>query len=113
MPAQAGASKQSRLDRYRILHGAVCIGDLNPQLLHGLIAFFRWGDQPCQTGLQGVVGLIRVDTVVGHDTHVQCGIMVQREMARRAKGRNRHSGVHLFSGKIKCGDCGGWYGSKV
>ena len=39
--------------------------------------------------------------------------MVQREMARRTKGRNRHSGVHLFSGKIKCGDCGGWYGSKV
>ena len=29
--------------------------------------------------------------------------MVQREMARRTKGRNRHSGVHLFSGKIKCG----------
>ena len=39
--------------------------------------------------------------------------MVQREMARRTKGRNRHSGVHLFSEKIKCGDCGGWYGSKV
>ncbi len=39
--------------------------------------------------------------------------MVQREMARRTKGKNRHSGVHLFSGKIKCGDCGGWYGSKV
>ena len=39
--------------------------------------------------------------------------LVQREMARRTKGKNRHSGVHLFSGKIKCGDCGGWYGSKV
>lgn len=38
---------------------------------------------------------------------------MQREMARRTKGKNRHSGVHLFSGKIKCGDCGGWYGSKV
>lgn len=36
--------------------------------------------------------------------------LVQREMARRTKGKNRHSGVHLFSGKIKCG---GWYGSKV
>ena len=39
--------------------------------------------------------------------------MVQRELARRTKGKNRHSGVHLFSGRIKCGDCGGWYGSKV
>lgn len=24
-----------------------------------------------------------------------------------------HSGVHLLSGRIKCDDCGGWYGSKV
>ena len=39
--------------------------------------------------------------------------MVQRELARRGRGRNRHSGVHDFSGKIKCGECGSWYGSKV
>jgi regulator of replication initiation timing len=39
--------------------------------------------------------------------------MVQRELARRTKGKNRHSGVHLLSGRIKCDDCGGWYGSKV
>ena len=38
---------------------------------------------------------------------------VQRELERRSKGRNRHSGVHIFSGKIKCGQCGSWYGSKV
>jgi len=39
--------------------------------------------------------------------------MVQRELARRTPGRNRHSGIHIFSGKIKCGECGSWYGSKV
>jgi site-specific recombinases, DNA invertase pin homologs len=39
--------------------------------------------------------------------------MVQRALTRRTKGKNRHSGVHIFSGKIKCGDCGGWYGSKL
>jgi hypothetical protein len=39
--------------------------------------------------------------------------MVQHEMARRQKGKNRHSGVGLFSSRIKCGDCGSWYGSKV
>lgn len=39
--------------------------------------------------------------------------MVQRELARRSKGKNRHSGVHAFSGKIKCGACGSWFGSKV
>ena len=39
--------------------------------------------------------------------------MVQRELARRDSGRNRHSGVHVFSGRVKCGQCGSWYGSKV
>lgn len=39
--------------------------------------------------------------------------MVQRELEVRKPGRNRHSGVHIFSGKIKCGECGSWYGSKV
>ena len=39
--------------------------------------------------------------------------MVQRELERRQPGHNRHSGVHMFSGKIKCGECGSWYGSKV
>jgi len=29
--------------------------------------------------------------------------MVQRELERRQPGHNRHSGVHIFSGKIKCG----------
>lgn len=36
---------------------------------------------------------------------------VQSEMIKRAV--NSRSSVRLFSGKIKCGDCGGWYGSKV
>ena len=39
--------------------------------------------------------------------------MVQRELSRRGRGRNRHSGVHDFSGQIKCGECGSWFGSKV
>ena len=39
--------------------------------------------------------------------------MVQRELGRRNPGKNRHSGVRTFSGKIKCGECGSWYGSKI
>lgn len=39
--------------------------------------------------------------------------MVQDELAKRVKGKQRYSGVSIFSGKIKCADCGGWYGSKV
>ena len=39
--------------------------------------------------------------------------MVQAELARRTKGGSRYSGVSIFSNKIKCADCGGWYGSKV
>ena len=39
--------------------------------------------------------------------------LVQQELERRKNSRGRHSGVHLFSGKIRCGQCGEWYGSKV
>lgn len=39
--------------------------------------------------------------------------MVQAELAKRTKGGSRYSGVSIFSSKIKCADCGGWYGSKV
>ena len=39
--------------------------------------------------------------------------MVQEELARRTRGRTRYSGVTIFSNKLKCADCGGWYGSKV
>ncbi|MCD8020132.1 MAG: recombinase family protein [Clostridiales bacterium] len=39
--------------------------------------------------------------------------LVQKELARRNIGKNRHSGLHIFSSKIKCGECGSWYGSKV
>ena len=39
--------------------------------------------------------------------------MVQAELARRAKGGSRYSGVTIFSNRIKCGECGHWYGSKV
>ena len=39
--------------------------------------------------------------------------MVQAEFDRRRKAKLRHSGVDIFSSKIKCGDCGAWYGAKV
>ena len=39
--------------------------------------------------------------------------MVQWEMAKRGKGKKYHSGVHPFSSKVRCGECGSWYGSKV
>lgn len=38
---------------------------------------------------------------------------VQEEIKRRREGKKRYSGVSIFSSKIKCGDCGGWYGAKV
>ena len=39
--------------------------------------------------------------------------LVQAELVRRAGGNARYSGVTIFSNKIKCADCGAWYGSKV
>jgi len=37
----------------------------------------------------------------------------QIEMERRSQSSQRYSGVSVFSSKIKCGECGCWYGSKV
>ena len=34
-------------------------------------------------------------------------------MAKRTNSGSRYSGVSIFSNKIKCADCGGWFGSKV
>ena len=39
--------------------------------------------------------------------------MAQTELARRSKGNTKYSGVSIFSNRIKCGDCGSWFGSKV
>ena len=39
--------------------------------------------------------------------------MVQQELERRNRGSSRYSGVSIFSSKVKCGQCGCWYGAKV
>jgi len=39
--------------------------------------------------------------------------LVQKQMLLRTKEEKRTSTVSIFSGKIKCADCSGWYGSKV
>lgn len=38
---------------------------------------------------------------------------VQRLLEQRKVGKNRISSVSIYSSKIKCGDCGSWYGSKT
>lgn len=38
---------------------------------------------------------------------------VQKMIQKVKKGKNRQSSVNIFSSKIKCGECGSWYGSKV
>ena len=39
--------------------------------------------------------------------------LAQNELKNRAKGNFNHSSVSPFSSKIICGECGGFYGSKV
>ena len=39
--------------------------------------------------------------------------LVQAEMRKRSEAGLTYSGVSVFASKIKCGDCGGWYGLKV
>ena len=38
---------------------------------------------------------------------------VQERMRRKDGREGGRIGERIFSGKIRCGDCGGWYGSKV
>ena len=39
--------------------------------------------------------------------------MVQQELEQRRRSTSRYSGVSIFSSKVKCGQCGCWFGSKV
>ena len=39
--------------------------------------------------------------------------LAQAEFRRRGKDPRQFSGANIFSSKIHCGDCGGWYGPKV
>lgn len=39
--------------------------------------------------------------------------MVQREVNRRDTSDGHYGSAHIFSCRVKCGECGGWYGSKV
>lgn len=50
-----------------------------------------------------------------HDAIIEPAVFetVQKQMALRCPGKNRQSCMSIFSSKIKCGDCGSWYGSKV
>lgn len=36
-----------------------------------------------------------------------------QDMIKERNARKGYSGVTIFSSKIRCGECGGWYGSKV
>ena len=50
-----------------------------------------------------------------HDAIIEPAVFdeVQKQMAARRTKGSRQSSAGIFSGKIKCGDCGGWYGPKV
>lgn len=39
--------------------------------------------------------------------------LVQEEMERRKRMESRYSSASIFSSKIRCSECGNWYGSKV
>lgn len=39
--------------------------------------------------------------------------MVQLEIEKRSKGSVKYSAVSIFSSKVKCSQCGGWFGAKV
>ncbi len=50
-----------------------------------------------------------------HDAIIEPAVFdtVQKQISVRQTGTNRRSSASIFSGRIKCGCCGSWYGSKV
>ncbi len=50
-----------------------------------------------------------------HEAIIEPSVFDSVQMLMKAGNteKNRNSCVKVFSGKIKCGDCGSWYGSKV
>ena len=39
--------------------------------------------------------------------------LVQAEILRRNSSSSHYSGISIYSSKIRCGECGGWFGTKV
>ena len=64
---------------------------------------------PLEIDDEGVHGDTDGDDEPGH---ARQGEPVAHRMQSREQGKNLNSCVNIFSSKIKCGDCGGWYGSK-
>lgn len=44
---------------------------------------------------------------------LRCSIWCRLNLPSALAAAPRYSGVSIFSNKIKCGDCGGWYSSKI
>ena len=64
---------------------------------------------------QSVSGLSDKMALLNHEAIISPQVFdwVQEEIKRRREGRSRYSGVSIFSSKIKCAQCGSWYGAKV
>ena len=63
---------------------------------------------------QSVSGLSDKMALLNHEAIISPQVFdwVQEEIKRRREGRSRYSGVSIFSSKIKCAQCGSWYGAK-
>ena len=61
------------------------------------------------SGLSDKMALLNYEAIISP----QVFDWVQEEIKRRREGRSRYSGVSIFSSKIKCAQCGSWYGAKV
>lgn len=73
----------------------------------------KYTDAWCATFVSAVAIKCGVTDILPTECSCDEMIALQREMAKRGKGRKYHSGVHSFSSKVRCGECGSWYGSKV
>ena len=62
---------------------------------------------------EGEIPQYYVENAHGHIIEPTVFDMVQREFEKRRASNSRYSGVGIFASRIKCGECGSWYGAKV
>ena len=97
---------QLALDRDGVLHCSISIGDGDTQLRHLFRTFFCRGNQTGKACFQRVSRLVRFDAVVGHDTHVQGGVVDAITRCGKDRGSHGHSSgkaVHIQGGVITGG----------
>lgn len=98
-----------------VIDAAIRLRDLFTPTVRGVNASLGTMKTQMAAAKQSVSGLSDKMALLNHEAIISPQVFdwVQEEIKRRREGRSRYSGVSIFSSKIKCAQCGSWYGAKV